>query len=113
VSYTLNDMLTLQGRAEWWRDDQGFYAAAFPANFDFTNANRGFANTAFSAGKTTYEELTFGVNIKPPLPASLAHFNGAMIRPEIRYDHADDAKPFNSLKSDHQFTFAADIVIPF
>jgi opacity protein-like surface antigen len=113
ATYALNDMLTLQGRAEIWRDDQGFYAAAFPANFDFTNSLRGIANTSFNAGKATYEEFTVGVNVKPPLPDSLSHFNGAMLRPEFRYDHADQAKPFNSLTSDHQFTLGVDLVLPF
>jgi len=113
ASYTLNDLLTLQGRAEVWRDDQGFYAFAFPANFDFTDAGRGIPNTSFNFGKSTYEELTLGVNIKPPLPDNLAHFNGTMLRPEIRFDHSEDAKPFDSGTKDTQVTLAVDLVIPF
>jgi len=111
VTYALNDMLTLQGRVEWWRDNNGFFAAAFPANFDFTNAGRGFANTAFNGGKASYTEVTLGVNITPPGIPEM--FKGAKIRPEVRYDHADQAKPFNNLKSDHQFTIAADVILPF
>ncbi len=118
ASYVLSDVLTLQGRAEVWRDDQGFYAAAFPANFDFTNAARGLPNTSFNGsagpsgiGKSTYEEITLGVNIKPAgLPKVL---DGLMFRPEIRYDHSEDAKPFNDLTSHHQFTIAADAIWQF
>lgn len=111
ASYALNDIFTLQGRAEIWRDDQGFYAAAFPGNFDFTNANRGLPSGAFNAGKATYAELTLGVNFKPAgLPKP---FDTLLIRPEIRYDHASDAKPYNSLTSDHQVTIAADAILSF
>ena len=65
VSYAFNDMFTLQARGEVWRDNTGFFAAAFPANFDFTNLGRGFANTAYNGGKATYEEITLGVNFAP------------------------------------------------
>jgi hypothetical protein len=111
VTYIINDMFTFQGRGEIWRDNNGFFAAAFPANFDFTNAGRGLPNTSFNGGKATYEELTLGVNITPPGIPDM--FKGFKIRPEVRYDHAEQAKPFNSLKSDHQFTIAADVFLPF
>jgi hypothetical protein len=111
VTYAINDMFTFQARGEIWRDNNGFFAAAFPANFDFTNAGRGLANTAFNAGKATYEELTLGVNITPPGIPDM--FKGLKVRPEVRYDHAEQAKPFNTLTSDHQFTIAADIFVPF
>jgi putative OmpL-like beta-barrel porin-2 len=118
VSYALNDMLTLQARGEIWRDDQGFYAAAFPGNFDFTNFGRGLANTAYNGfssasgiGKSTYEEITLGVNVKPPgLPKP---FDTLMIRPEVRYDFSTDATPFNNLTRNHQFTIAADAILSF
>jgi hypothetical protein len=110
-TYVFNDMFTLQARGEVWRDNNGFFAAAFPGNFDFTNLGRGLPNTAFNGGKATYEEVTLGVNISPPgLPEM---FKGFKIRPEVRYDHAEQARPFNSLRSDHQFTIAADIFLPF
>ncbi len=111
ASYTINDMFTLQARGEVWRDAQGFFAAAFPGNFDFTDAGRGLPNTSFSPGKATYEEITLGVNITPPGIPDM--FKGAKLRPEIRYDHADQAKPFDSLTSDHQVTLAADFILPF
>jgi len=111
ATYVLNDMFTLQARGEVWRDNQGFFAAAFPANFDFTNFGRGLPNTAFNGGKATYEEITLGVNITPPGIPDM--FKGLKIRPEVRYDHADQAHPFNNLTSDHQFTIAADIFVPF
>ncbi len=111
VSYALNDVFTLQGRGEVWRDDSGFFAAAFPSNFDFTNAARGLPNTSFNAGKATYEEITLGINFKPAgLPKP---FDTLLIRPEIRYDHSEDAKPFNNLTSDHQVTLATDLILSF
>ena len=113
VSYALNDMFTLQARGEIWRDNNGFFVAAFPGNFDFTNAGRGLANTAFNSGKATYEEITLGVNIKPALPSGIPVLSGLIFRPEVRYDHAEQAKPFNSQTSDHQFTIAADLILSF
>jgi hypothetical protein len=114
ATYTLNELLTLQGRAEIWRDSQGFFSAAFPGNFDFTDAGRGIpTNDLIVVNKATYEEITLGVNIKPPLPDSMSHFSGTMIRPEVRFDHADQAHPFDSQTSDHQFTLGVDLIIPF
>jgi putative OmpL-like beta-barrel porin-2 len=112
VTYALNDMFTLQGRGEIWRDSKGFFAFAFPGNFDFTNAGRGLPNTSFNAGGTTYEEVTLGLNIKPATPEALSRLSGILFRPEIRYDHAD-TKPFNSLRSDHQVTIAGDLILSF
>jgi hypothetical protein len=114
ATYALSDLLTLQGRAEIWRDNQGFFSAAFPGNFDFTDAGRGIpTNDLIVVNHATYYELTLGVNIKPPLPDNLSHFNGTMIRPEIRFDRAGGAKPYNDQTSNHQVTLAADLVIPF
>ena len=110
VSYQFNDWLTLQARGEVWRDQGGFFVAAFPRNFDFTNASRGFANTSFNGGKATYTEATLGLNIKLPVGDT---FSGTVLRPELRYDHAEQARPFNDLTSDHQFTIGADLVLPF
>ncbi len=111
VSYTVNDIFTLQARGEVFRDTQGFFVAAFPGNLDFTDTGRGLPNTSFGVGKATYEEITLGVNITPPGIPDM--FKGAKLRPEIRYDHADQAHPFNSLTSDHQVTLAADVILPF
>jgi len=62
-------------------------------------------------GKTTYGELTLGLNLKPPVPKA---FDGFVIRPEIRYDQSlNGTHPFNDAKMDHQLTLAADFVLPF
>ncbi len=111
VTYTINDMFTFQGRGEVWRDNNGFFAAAFPANFDFTDAGRGLANTAYNAGKATYSEVTLGINFTPPGVPDM--FKGAKIRPEIRWDHADQAKPFDDQTRNSQVTLAADLILPF
>lgn len=114
LSYTINDNWSVGGRAEVFRDDQGFFVAAFPSATDFVNVEQGLPSRAFSGGKTTYGELTFGVNFKPAGVPKM--FDGFVIRPEIRWDQAlatSTTKPFNSLTSDHQFTFAADFILPF
>jgi len=111
ASYAINDMFTFQARGEIWRDDKGFFVAAFPNSLDAVNALEGRPNTAIPGVKATYAEITLGVNIKPPVPDVI---KGFIIRPEIRYDTTlNNAKPFNSFTSDHQFTIAADFILPF
>jgi hypothetical protein len=111
LTYAVDDSWTLAGRAEIWRDDNGAFVAKFPASLDAINAQRGSPNGAVSGGKTTYGELTLGVNYKPGVPKP---FEGLVIRPELRFDNAlNGTKPFNSGKSDHQVTLAADLILPF
>ena len=50
VSYALNDKVTLNGRAEVYRDDNGFFVAAFPGNHSFINSELGFPATVLTAG---------------------------------------------------------------
>jgi hypothetical protein len=109
--YALSDQWSVVGRAEIFRDDNGFFVAKFPGNLDFVNAERGLPNSAVGGGKTTYGAITLGLNFKPPVPAA---FEGAVIRPEVRYDWSlNGTKPFNAGTSDHQFTIAADVILPF
>jgi hypothetical protein len=112
VTYALNDQVTLVGRGEVWRDNNGAFVAAFPGNLDFINAERGLVPaTTIGGGRTTYGELTFGVNYKPPVPKAI---EGFVIRPELRFDGAlNGTKPFNSGTSDHQVTIATDFILPF
>jgi hypothetical protein len=111
VSYTLNDQITLNGRAEVYRDDSGFFVGAFPGNHDFVNAEYGYPATIISAGPTTYSEFTAGVTYKPSLPAPISNL---MIRPEIRYDRALTSNhPFNAGRDAGQITIAADAVLGF
>jgi hypothetical protein len=109
--YKLSDQVSLVGRGEVWRDNNGAFVAAFPGSQDFVNAQRGFPATVIGGGRTTYGALTFGVNYKPEVPKAI---EGFVIRPEIRYDGSlNGTKPFNAGKSDHQVTIAADFILPF
>jgi hypothetical protein len=113
ASYALTDTLTLNGRAEVWRDGKNFFVAAFPGNLDFVNAQLGNpVPSIITAPKaTTYGEFTIGVTYKPSLPAPIS---GLLIRPEFRYDSAlSGGKPFNGGKSSGAFTIASDFVLTF
>ena len=114
AAYTINDWLTVIGRGEIWRDDNGAFVASFQTPFDFTNTQRGLPTApgnVVSGGKTTYGALTVGLNLKPPVPKA---FEGFVIRPEVRYDQSlNGTHPFNDQKMDHQITIAADFVLPF
>ncbi len=113
VSYALTDEITLNGRAEIWRDNKNFFVAAFPGNQDFVNAQLGNPNTSYAAPKAgTYSEFTAGLTYKPAgLPAPVA---GLMIRPEIRYDASlNNSKPFKNGKENGAFTIATDFILSF
>lgn len=86
ATYKLNNMLSLQGRVEYFNDEDGA---------------RGLGTSVW--------EGTFGVNIKP-MPDD-QYGSGLTIRPEVRYDHADD-DIFND-GDDNQFTFGIDAIYAF
>lgn len=113
ASYTLSDTLTLNGRAEIFRDDNNFFVAGFGANNGFDQAQKGFATPLAAAlHATTYGALTLGVTYKPAdMPAPIS---GLLIRPEVRYDRdLGGSKAFNSNKDNGSFTIASDVVLTF
>jgi hypothetical protein len=113
ASYTLNDNLTLNARAEVYRDDNNFFVAGFGANNGFDQFQKGFATPVTTAlHATTYGEITLGVTFKPAdMPAPIS---GLLIRPEVRYDHdLGGARAFNSNKDNGSFTIASDVVLTF
>ncbi|WOJ88580.1 outer membrane beta-barrel protein [Methylocapsa polymorpha] len=128
AAYAITDWLKIVGRAEVWRDAEGFFVAAYPGNFDFVNVEHGFnflnlgGGSFFSYGfisapaPTTYLELTAGLNITPTLPAdpALPLIKALIVRPEIRYDASlSHTTPFDAGRKASQFTFAGDIIVKF
>jgi hypothetical protein len=113
-AYQLYDWLAIVGRGEIWRDNNGFFVAAFPGNLDFVKIEHGDpTGVAIGGGATTYGALTLGLNLKPPVPTN-AFFTGVTIRPEIRYDTSlNGTTPFAAGTKKSQFTFGGDIIIPF
>jgi Putative beta-barrel porin-2, OmpL-like. bbp2 len=119
ASYTLTDTVTLNARAEIYRDDSGFFVTAFPNNIGLMNNNfvggeLGLPGaTSVGAGQpTTYGEITLGVTFKPSLPAPIT---GLLIRPEVRVDDAlSGGHPFGgSMNARTQVTLASDFVLTF
>ena len=133
--YKVTDWLSLVGRAEIWRDNNNFFVAAFPGNFDFVNAEHGFLNTAVPGpAPTTYLELTAGLNISPPIPDGTPVLKSITFRPEVRYDSSLNGTtpfggqggflgipgttnlagvPFGTGTKSSQVTFGGDIVAKF
>ncbi len=127
--YTVNDWLKLVGRVEVWRDNNNFFVAAYPGNFDFVNFEHGFLNTAvFAPAPTTYFEITGGLNIAPPIPQGTPLLKSITFRPEVRYDASlNDTTPFDGWSvfggrgfpgfgagtKSSQFTFGGDIIAKF
>jgi len=120
--YQWTDQISLAGRAEIFRDANGFFVLAFPgSNLDFVNCEAGL-NTCRTFGPgvpTTYSELTLGFNWKPAMPDVLKPFRGFVIRPEFRFDSVLGGPPaFNLDKAGvaskrTQETVAVDFILPF
>jgi hypothetical protein len=116
--YSMADTVTFNARAEIYRDDNGFFVTAFPANneFGFTNFVRselGLPSVSVGTGvPTTYGEITLGLTFKPNLPAPVT---GLLIRPELRVDSAlSGGRPFgSSFNGTSQVTVASDFVLTF
>jgi hypothetical protein len=110
ISYTLTDTLTLNGRAELYRDDNNFFVAAYQNNGSFVQAEQGFTAGTGALHATTYGALTAGVTYKPAgLPSVIS---GLLIRPEIRWDtDLGGQRAFEGNNS--QVTIASDVVLTF
>jgi hypothetical protein len=133
--YKWNDQWSFGARGEVFRDDQGFFVAAFQESQAFMNAERGIPaavpgfSGGYNAGKATYSELTIGANWTPALafPDALPSTLGLTIRPEFRWDHAwglnPGVHPFNVTKAsaaagaigtkDDQILLSVDAILAF
>jgi hypothetical protein len=113
AAITMGDLVTLNLRGELFRDDNGFFVAAFENPLDFIDVERGLPpkSPPITGGQTTYGEFTIGATIKPPAPDPIAGFS---IRPEVRFDGALNAtKPFIDSNQAGQVTFAVDLILAF
>lgn len=110
VSYALAPTLTANARGEIYRDNAGFFVAAFPGNLDPALALNGLASRAFGAGRQTYSEWTAGLTYKPTVP----HVALLAFRPELRWDKSfSGGHPYNGLVDNGSFTIAGDVILGF
>ena len=113
AAYTLSDTITLNGRAEVFRDTKNFFVSNPSGSLDYANGQRGtFAQFITAPKAGTYGELTAGLTYKPAgMPATLSTL---LIRPEVRYDRTlNGARAFNDGRDRGVFTLAADVVLGF
>lgn len=111
VSYAVSDTWTLNGRAEVFRDDKGFFVGGYRTNSGPYDALAGLPFNGFvgTTRGTTYGALTLGGTWKPKFHDQVSTF---MIRPEVRYDQAFTSnRPFSGRSN--ALTLAADLVIGF
>ncbi len=110
LAYPLTKTITLNGRAEIYRDNAGFFVFAYPGTLDAVNALAGKPNTSYTEGRATYSEYTVGVTYKPTVP----HVTLLAFRPEIRWDKTLSG---TSLFTDHlqtnSVTIAGDVILGF
>jgi Putative beta-barrel porin-2, OmpL-like. bbp2 len=117
--YQWTDQISFAGRAEIFRDANGFFVQAFPgSNLDFINCEFGvnLCRTFGPEVPTTYGEFTIGFNYKPPITGP---FKGFVIRPEFRFDgvlagpNAFDLNKQGVASRSTQETLAVDFILPF
>jgi len=117
-SYTMSDTVTLNVRAEVYKDDNNVFVASFMGNTDPVRAELGFPAIrplVTSQKPTTYGAITVGLTFKPSLPAPVT---GLLIRPELRVDTAlGGGQPFKDRggvgTSSSAITIASDFVLTF
>jgi hypothetical protein len=95
AAYTVNDMLTINGRLEKLHVDVG----------DFLNSG--------NVNPMSLYEITLGVTVTP-MPKD-QYLKGLSIRPEVRYDFSDSAHVFGAQGKSFkdQLTFGADVIFTF
>ncbi len=107
LTYDIKDNLTAGVRTEWFRDQNGFRVCSpgrvSAATYNTSGASYA-ANFPASCTASTYYAITGGLNWKP-----VAWLN---LRPNVRYDFADGARPFGNNKQD-QFLFSTDFSVNF
>jgi hypothetical protein len=120
-AYVLTDTLTLNARAEVWRDDNNFFVASYSGNNDPVRVQQGLTPVSgvypAPGGSTTYGSLTLGVTYKPVLPTPVTSL---AVRPEVRWDHAFTSNnPFNqnppafTKGGANNVTIGADVIVTF
>ena len=114
VAYTLSDTVTLNARAEIWRDNTNFFVSTPVNNLDYVNLERGYspANFYTALRPTTYSAITVGATYKPSGLPSL--ISGLLLRPELRYDRTlSNSRPFDDGRDKGSVTIATDAVLTF
>ncbi len=106
--YDVHEKVTAGVRGEWFRDQNGFrvcspgrVAAATNGEGSSFAAGGNFTATCAAA---SYYAFTAGVTWKPTTWVNL--------RPNVRYDWADGARPFGNDKQD-QFLFSTNVTVTF
>ncbi len=113
ASYALSDTVTLNGRAELYRDNTNFFVSTPVAERDYVALERGvFSRFILAPKPTTYTEFTAGLTYKPSwAPQQLSTL---LIRPEVRYDQTlNNSRVYNDSKDRGAVTLAADVIIGF
>ena len=113
ASYALSDTVTLNGRAEIFRDNTNFFVSNPVGDLDYVAAERGTFGRFNTAPKpTTYSEFTAGITYKPSWTPS--QLSTLLVRPEIRYDQTlNNSRVFNDGRDRGAVTLATDLVIGF
>ena len=92
LSYDVNDWFAVGTRMEWFRDENGVRVGGL------------YSGQGARGGKSAnFYEMTFGVNFTPT--------KWVKIRPEVRYDWAENTKPFDDGSQSDQLLFGVDAVV--
>lgn len=111
AGYVLTPNVTLNGRAEIYRDNRGTATFSLLSNTGWVRILAGLPTPTQTPPPTTYGEMTFGVTWKPDVPKPGPDLT---IRAEVRYDRSlNGTRPFNNLRDRDAMMFGSDIIVKF
>lgn len=110
-SYAAAPTLTLNARAEVYRDSTGGFVTQFPGDTAYMRAILGRQAETFSAAPTTYGDLSFNAVWRPHVGH---HIKLLQIRPEIRFDRAlNNTRPFANFTHQDRILIGGDVTLGF
>jgi hypothetical protein len=114
LAYDLREDVTLGLRAEWWRDNNGFRVFGPPRCSGSVNIGANGNASSYACGSdlnaypfqgSSYYAITAGLVWRP--------LKWVQVRPNVRYDWADNIKIFDTGQRSDQFLFSTDLVLKF
>lgn len=110
-AYAATSTITLNARAEVYRDSTGALVAQYPDNQGYGRTLLGLPARVYSAPPTTYGDFSLNAVWRPHVGH---HVKLLQIRPEIRFDRSlNGTQPFSDFSRRGRILFGGDMTIGF
>lgn len=110
-AYHATNNLTFNARAEIYRDSKGAFVTSYAADEGYAKGLLGLPTDSYSAGPTTYSDLSLNAVWRPELGH---HVKTLQFRPEIRFDRAlNKSRPFDDFSHKGRILVGGDMTLGF